>query len=247
MNDWEIAMIAHKSEPVIYLEGDPGLPKGLRDLLVNILTKHLENTTNPHYIDLLNRLWDRSLRLAPNENIKVQHAKLCQQEVEHGVYNANILSGLGVGPINTPIQQYLLGMSIDTWVDLNFMHALGDRYGMYLGEVWENVPYEPLRRIAGRLHKEEVFHCNLGMSNLKNVCATSDGKAEVQERLAVWWPAALDMFGKSTSKLSAEYVKWGIRSKGNEELRQEYIRDTRPILEEMGLTVPDDRANRRFL
>ena len=55
------------------------------------------------------------------------------------------------------------------------------------------------------------------------------------------------MFGRSTSRASEGYVKWGIQKKGNEDLRQQYIADTRPLLEKIGITVPDDTANRRFV
>ncbi len=240
-------MTERSKHRVIYREGDPDMPEELSGLLVHILTKHLENSTNPYYTDFLKLLWDRSLTLAPDETIKIQHAKLCQQEVEHAVINANILKGFGVDKVDAPIEQYIFHLPLDSWVELNFMHALADRCGMYIGEVWEDVPYEPLRKVAPKLHKEEIFHANLGMSNLRQVCRTPEGVAEVEEGLKVWWPAALDMFGWSKSKMSAAYVKWGIRSKGNEELRRQYIGDTRPLFEEMGVTLPDDRANRQFL
>ena len=42
-------------------------------------------------------------------------------------------------------------------------------------------------------------------------------------------------------------MRWGIRQAGNEELRNQYITDTRPMLEQLGLVVPDDKANRQFL
>ena len=42
-------------------------------------------------------------------------------------------------------------------------------------------------------------------------------------------------------------MKWGIKARSNEQLRQDYIRDTVPILESIGLEVPDHRANRRYL
>ena len=37
------------------------------------------------------------------------------------------------------------------------------------------------------------------------------GILSAQERLHKWWPAALDMFGKSTSTNAPIYVKWGIK------------------------------------
>ena len=66
----------------------------------------------------------------------------------NGVITANILKGLGVDKIEIPIEQYLFNMPIDTWCDLCFFHALGDRVGMYVGENWGDVPYEPLRAVA---------------------------------------------------------------------------------------------------
>ena len=231
----------------IYAENDPELPGEFRDLLVRILTKHVENTTNPHYIDVLEGLWTAGLRMAPNEDIKMQHALLCKQEVEHGVINAKILSGLGVDKVDEPFFQYLFNIPLECWTDVALIHGVGDRVGMYIGEVWEGVPYEPLRKVAPRLHKEEVFHVKLGMGILKDICKTEDGRSEANDRLKVWWPAALDMFGASGSGFSEKYVKWGIRSKGNEDLRQEYIAAARPELEALGLTVPDDTANRKYL
>jgi 1,2-phenylacetyl-CoA epoxidase catalytic subunit len=42
-------------------------------------------------------------------------------------------------------------------------------------------------------------------------------------------------------------VRWGIRRAGNAQLRQQYIADTRPMLEKIGIVVPEDSANRRYL
>jgi 1,2-phenylacetyl-CoA epoxidase catalytic subunit len=85
------------------------------------------------------------------------------------------------------------------------------------------------------------------MNNLRRIVATPEGLEEANEKVKIWWPAALDMFGRSDSDFSDTYVKWGLRQKNNEELRQQFIADTRPMLDKLGITVPDDTANRRFL
>jgi 1,2-phenylacetyl-CoA epoxidase catalytic subunit len=85
------------------------------------------------------------------------------------------------------------------------------------------------------------------MSNLKRITATPGGLAEANEKIEIWWPAALDMFGRSDSTFTDAYVRWGLRTKNNADLRNDYIADTRPMLEDLGITVPDDTANRRFL
>jgi ring-1,2-phenylacetyl-CoA epoxidase subunit PaaA len=231
----------------IYGEGDPDMPQEFHELLTRMLGNHMENSTNPHYTQLLNKLWTRGMTLIPDEKLKITYARLMQQEVEHGVITSRILAGLGVGPIDREIKQYLFHLPLDTYCDLAYFNALGDRVGCYIGETWDGVPYEPLLTVADRLHKDEVFHAMFGMNNLKRLCATPEGLAEANEKIAIWWPAALDMFGRSDSSFSDRYVKWNLRKKNNEELRQQYIADTRPMLERLGIDVPDDRANRRFL
>jgi hypothetical protein len=49
------------------------------------------------------------------------------------------------------------------------------------------------------------------------------------------------MFGRSDSTSSDAYVEWGLRQKNNAELRRQYIADTRPLLDELGIDVPEDR------
>jgi len=101
--------------------------------------------------------------------------------------------------------------------------------------------------VSPQLEADEEFHTRSGFRHLREICATPDGKAAVQGRLAKWWPAALDMFGRSTSKNSPIYVKWGIKQHTNEELRQKYIAEAIPEIAKLGLMVPDNLANRRFL
>jgi 1,2-phenylacetyl-CoA epoxidase catalytic subunit len=236
-----------ETERRVYREGDPDIPEEFRELLIRMLTHHLENSTNPHYTALLSRLWDRCMALAPTEQLKTTFAKLLAQEVEHGVINAKILAGLGVGPINVPIKQWLFDLPLDTFCDLAYFNGLGDRVGCYIGETWEGVPYQPLLSVAERLHKDEIFHATLGMSNLRRVCSTAEGLEEANEKIKIWWPAALDMFGRSDSDFSDAYVRWGLRNKNNADLRADYIRDTTPMLEALGISVPTDDAHRRFL
>lgn len=167
-------------------EGDTDIPGEFRELLVRMLGHHLENSTNPHYTARLSNLCDKCMTLAPNERLKTTFAKLMVQEVEHGVIIARILEGLGVGRVDAPIKLYLLHLPIDTFCDLAFFHGLGDQVGCYIGETWEGVPYEPLLSGAERLHKDEIFHAALGLSNLKRVCSTPEGLEEANEKIEIW-------------------------------------------------------------
>ncbi|MBE3556924.1 MAG: phenylacetate-CoA oxygenase subunit PaaI [Firmicutes bacterium] len=230
----------------IYQAGE-SLPEEFHDLLLRMLTHHLENTTSPDYAELLGMLWHKCMTLAPTEHHKIALARLMAQEVHHGVITAEILATLGVDHVEHTKRQYLFDLPIETWCDLCMFHCLGDRVGMYVGENWGNVPYEPLRSVAPQLHRDEIGHATLGYHNLKELCQTKEGLAEANDKIKKWWPAALDMFGRSNSSSSELYVKWQIQSASNEELRKQYIRDVRPMLEALGIQVPDDKANRRYL
>jgi len=231
----------------IWAEGDPDLPEEFKELLIRMLSYHIENSTNPHYNELLGMLWDRCLTLPPDETSKTALTKLMHQEVEHGVITAKILAGLGVDKVDRAIEQYAFRLSMDTFCDLAYFHALIDRVGVYIGETWEGVPYQPLVDVAPQLHKDELFHCTLGMRNLRLVCSTPEGLEEANDLINKWWPAALDMFGRSDSAFTDAYVRWGIRQKNNADMRRQYIDETVPLLEEIGIVVPPNRLNRRFL
>ncbi len=234
-------------EQKIWAEGDPDLPEEFRDLLIRMLSYHIENSTNPHFAALMDMLWDRCRNLPTDERTKLALTKLMNQEVEHGLITARILKGLGVDKVERPIEQYAFRLPIDTFCDLAYFHGLIDRVGVYIGETWEGVPYQPLVEVAPQLHKDEVFHCTLGLRNLRQICATPEGLAEANELIKKWWPAALDMFGRSDSAFSEDYVRWGLRQKNNADLRRQYIHETKPLLAELGIEVPSNRLNRRFL
>ncbi len=234
-------------EDKVWDEGDPDLPEEFKELLIRMLSYHIENSTNPHFNELMTMLWDRCLTLPTDEATKSLLTKLMQQEVEHGIITAQILGGLGVPTVDRPIEQYAFRLPIDSFCDLAYFHGLIDRVGVYIGETWEGVPYRPLLDVAPRLHKEELFHCTLGLRNLRQICNTKEGLDEANELIHKWWPAALDMFGRSDSSFTDAYVRWGLRQKNNADLRRDYIADTRPLLEDLGIEVPSNRLNRRFL
>ena len=247
MTKSELLEVPGEAPQRVYEEGDPEMPEELRQLLIRMLTNHLENNANPHYMRKVVELFELGMALCPDDRTRVAYARMMAQEVEHGALTARILDSLGAPPVDQPIKQYFFHVPIETFCDLAFFNGLGDRVGLYVGETWGEVPYAPLRQAAPKLHKDEMFHTTFGMQNLRKVCSTSDGLAEANEKVKTWWPAALDTFGRSDSNFSQEYVRWGIRAEDNEALRRRYIADTRPLVEEIGIEVPDDLTNRRYL
>ena len=232
-----------------FKKDDPAMPQEFRDLLVKLLLdEHLENNGNVEYRKILANIANAGLRFAPHGRAMKIEAEIVSQEVAHGQHVADILDGLGVDPNQTKqIKQYAFHIPLEDWIDLAWFHALIDRVGLYVGVEWSGSPYVPLAEVAPQLEADENFHTRAGFLHLKEICASLEGKAAAQERLKKWWPAALDMFGSSKSKTSPLYVKWGIKRHTNEELRQKYIVEAIPEIQKLGLEVPDNFANRRFL
>ncbi len=66
-------------------------------------------------------------------------------------------------------------------------------------------------------------------------------KAMAQDSINRWWWPSLMMFGPSDSESthSDQALKWKIKRKSNDELRQQFVDVTVPQAEYLGLTVPD--------
>jgi len=233
----------------MYKKNDPDMPEDYRKFMVKLLKfAHVENNGNPHYREIVANIADAGLRYAPDGRAMMIEAEIVKQEVGHGQIVADIIRSLGEDPFNPDwVGQYAFELPLKSWCDISMFHMLIDRVGLYVGIEWMGSTYEPLARVSEQLEKDEHFHATAGYRHMKRIVQTADGRREAQDLLHKWWPAALDMFGKSNSRNSSSYVKWGIKAHTNEELRQRYIADTEPLLHALKLDIPDPMANRRFI
>jgi 1,2-phenylacetyl-CoA epoxidase catalytic subunit len=55
------------------------------------------------------------------------------------------------------------------------------------------------------------------------------------------------MFGRSDSPNTPKFIHWGLKGVGNAEIRQAYKDYVDRKIVALGLDVPDERQNRRFL
>lgn len=233
----------------MYKQGDKNMPEEFRRFMIKLLKyAHIENSGNPWSREVVANIASAGLRYAPDGRKALTEAVIVKQEAEHGEIVAKLIRSLGEDPVcDKEIGQYAFHIPLENWVDVAWFHGLIDRVGLYVGIEWMSSTYEPLAKVSPRLEKEELFHANTGMKWLQDIVKTADGRRQAQDLLHKWWPAALDMFGRSDSRNSATYVKWGIKPRTNRELREQYIADTVPMIEALGLDVPDHLANRKYL
>jgi ring-1,2-phenylacetyl-CoA epoxidase subunit PaaA len=102
--------------------------------------------------------------------------------------------------------------------------------------------YGPYARAMIRICKEENFHKRQGYEIVATLAnGTPAQKAMVQDAVNRWWWPSLMMFGPSdaNSPNTAELIKWKVKRKTNDELRQRFVNQTVPQAAAVNLTLPD--------
>jgi ring-1,2-phenylacetyl-CoA epoxidase subunit PaaA len=102
--------------------------------------------------------------------------------------------------------------------------------------------YGPYARAMVRICKEENFHKRQGYEIMATLAAgTPEQKRMAQDAVDRWWWPSLMMFGPSDkdSPNSAELTRWGVKRKGNDELRQRFVNLTVAQAKAINVTLPD--------
>ena len=234
----------------VYDLNDP-MPEEYRKLLIKLCcVEHgIEMISRIAILDFLSEVWRVGTYQAPSPFERVRTASYCWQEVGHSELFYNIAMDLDPVLANEdiPVTQYAFQMRFPTWTELAAVNFLTDRVGMYQAREWVGSSYAVLSKVAPMVVKDETGHTTMGYDRLERICETAKGRELAQRAMVKWYPAALDMFGHSESKRQHEYIKWGLKKKPNGELRKEYIEDVEPLIAKLGLDVPDNRKNRRYM
>jgi ring-1,2-phenylacetyl-CoA epoxidase subunit PaaA len=95
-----------------------------------------------------------------------------------------------------------------------------------------------------RICKEESFHQRQGFESLLVLSrGTKEQKEMCQDAINRWWWPALMMFGPhdSESLHSEQSMKWKIKRKSNDELRQNFVDMIAEQIKTLGMKLPDDK------
>jgi ring-1,2-phenylacetyl-CoA epoxidase subunit PaaA len=68
---------------------------------------------------------------------------------------------------------------------------------------------------------------------------TASQRALVQDALDRWWGPLMQMHGPPTDPATDKDLRWRIKAKGNEQLRQEFLSIYVPRIRELGVRIPD--------
>jgi ring-1,2-phenylacetyl-CoA epoxidase subunit PaaA len=129
-----------------------------------------------------------------------------------------------------------------TWADMGAVGWLVDGAAILNQVMLCRTSYGPYARAMVRICKEESFHQRQGFESLLVLSKGSDEqKAMCQDAINRWWWPSLMMFGPkdSESTNSDQSMKWKIKRKTNDELRQNFVDMIAEQIKLLGMTLPD--------
>lgn len=188
---------------------------------------------------------------APNLRRKMVLMAKVQDEAGHGQYLYHAAESLGatreemIEALLTGRAKYasVFNYPTLTWADVAWIGWLVDGAAIKNQTMLAHCSYGPYSRAMVRICAEETFHYKQGKEMIVQYMTTGTAvqKEMVQDGLNRWWWPMLMMFGPhdSESKNTAVLMRWGIKTKSNDTLRQEFVNEEVPEILALGLTIPD--------
>lgn len=233
------------------IEADDWMPEDYRTALIKLISMH-------GISEIMGALPEKEwVPKAPSLRRKLGIMAKVQDEMGHGQLLLRVAEDLlkPYGKDRGDLMQDLFNgdlkfhnvfhMATKSWGDAGLIGWLVDGAAIMSQTNMLNASYGPYARALHRICAEEVFHAQHGEAIiLALVEGTSEQKELVQDALNRWWESLLMFFGPASSDTTGTSkqdttIKYKIRVKTNEELRQKYFTKYVPRILSLGLTIPD--------
>jgi ring-1,2-phenylacetyl-CoA epoxidase subunit PaaA len=173
-----------------------------------------------------------------------------QDEAGHGLYLYSAAETLGtsreqmIDDLNSGKAKYssIFNYPTLTWADMGAVGWLVDGAAILNQVMLCRTSYGPYARAMVRICKEESFHQRQGFESLLVLSrGNAEQRAMCQDAINRWWWPSLMMFGPkdSASTNSDQSMKWKIKRKTNDELRQNFVNMAVEQVKLLGMTLPD--------
>lgn len=175
-----------------------------------------------------------------------------QDEAGHGLYLYSAAETLGqsreqmIEDLHSGRAKYssIFNYPTLTWADMGAIGWLVDGAAIMNQVMLTRTSYGPYARAMVRICKEESFHQRQGFEILLVLSKGSEEqKAMCQDAINRWWWPALMMFGpRDTESTNSDLsMKWKIKRKSNDELRQQFVDMIAEQVKLLHMTLPDDQ------
>ena len=187
---------------------------------------------------------------APSLRRKTALLAKVQDEAGHGLYLYSAAETLGISrdelfdQLHTGKAKYSSIFNYPTlsWADMGAIGWLVDGAAIINQVRLTRTSYGPYARAMVKICKEESFHQRQGFEIMMTLShGTEVQKQMAQDSLNRWWWPSLMMFGPpdAESTHTEQSMKWKIKLKTNDELRQQMVDITVEQAKILGLTIPD--------
>ncbi len=225
---------------------EPGdwMPEGYRKQLIRMISQHAHS-------EIVGMLPEGEwITKAPSLQRKMILLAKVQDEAGHGQYLYHAAETLGatreemVDALLTGKAKYssIFNYPSLTWADVGMIGWLVDGAAIKNQTMLARCSYGPYSRAMVRICTEETFHHKQGKEMvIKYAQGTPKQREMAQDALNRWWWPSMMMLGPhdSDSPNTPQLKKWGVKTKTNDEVRQEFLNEHAPELLEAGLEIPD--------
>lgn len=226
------------------IEAGDWMPEEYRRQLIRMISQHAHS-------EIVGMLPEGTfITSAPSLRRKLVLLAKVQDEGGHGQYLYDAAESLGTTR-EEMIEALLSGKAkyasvfnypALTWADMGAIGWLVDGAAILNQTMLAKASYGPYSRAMKRICAEENFHYRQGQDIIITLATgRPEQKAMAQDAINRWWWPAMMMFGPhdSDSKNSEVLIRWGIKTKTNDELRHLFVNQMVPLLHALGISVPD--------
>jgi ring-1,2-phenylacetyl-CoA epoxidase subunit PaaA len=127
-----------------------------------------------------------------------------------------------------------------SWADVGIIAWLVDAAAIVAQQALRDSSYAPYARTMRKICWEESVHIMHGRDVVVTMAVgTRRQRADLQDALDRWWCPLMQMHGPRTPRERDLDLRWRIKAKTSEELRQEFLTIYVPRIRELGLVIPD--------
>ncbi len=238
------AAFQEKIDKEIKIEPRDWMPEAYRKTNVRQISQHAHS-------EIIGMLPEGNwISRAPTLKRKAILIAKVQDEAGHGLYLYSAAETLGTSreqmleDLNSGKAKYssIFNYPTLTWADMGAVGWLVDGAAILNQVMLCRTSYGPYARALVRICKEESFHQRQGFESLLVLSkGTAEQRAMCQDAINRWWWPSLMMFGPkdSESTNNDQSMKWKIKRKTNDELRQNFIDMIAEQVKLLRMTLPD--------
>ena len=237
-----------KIENEIKIEPRDWMPDAYRKTLVRQISQHAHS-------EIVGMLPEGEwITRAPSLKRKAILLAKVQDEAGHGLYLYSAAETLGttreqmINDLHSGKAKYssIFNYPTLTWADIGAIGWLVDGAAILNQVMLTRTSHGPYARAMVRICKEESFHQRQGFEILLTLSrGTKEQRVMCQDAINRWWWPSLMMFGPkdSESTNSDQSMKWKIKRKSNDELRQNFVDMCAEQVKVLGMSLPDPELN----